>query len=256
MEGDNPRRSVKTTKTIFEIIETLDAKGSASISELSQDLDIVPSTIHKHLNTLESNGYLVKDGAEYRNSLKFLTIGMRTKRENEVMPIARSALYQIAEESGELAWFVLEEHGYAIYLEKAEGEYAVQPFTQIGEREYLHNVAAGKAILAYLPEDRVKKICDQRGLKKFTENTITDRESLLSELKDIRERGYAFNRGETMNNHRAIASPILYKQEVMASIVLSGPKKRMTGDRFEKELPELVMGTANAIELELKKQLG
>ncbi|MFA9517883.1 IclR family transcriptional regulator [Halopenitus sp. H-Gu1] len=255
MEDVEPDRAVKTTNTVFDIVEILDERGGAGVTELADELNMAPSTVHKHLMTLVSNGYIVKEGYEYKIALKFLSIGMNAKRTKRIVEIVRPFLKQVAQESGELAWFVEEEHGYAVFLDKAMGEYAVQPYSQLGGREHLHHSASGKAILAFLPEDKIEKVIELRGLKKLTENTVTDAEQLRSELARIRDRGYAFNRGETVENHRAVASPILHNRDVMGSIVISGPEKRMTGDYFENDLPNLISGTTNAIELELKKQM-
>lgn len=251
---EKPNRTVKTASTIFDIVEVLDELEKAGVTEIAESLDLAPSTVHRHLMTLVDSEYLVKEGTQYRLSLRFLQIGMHIRESHEEIKSIRPYLEQIAEESGELAWFAKEEHGYGIYVEKAEGEYAVQPYTKVGEYEYLHNVAAGKAILAFLPKSYVRNIFEIRELVEYTENTITDLDELFKELEEIREQGYAFNRGETIKNHRAVASPVLVENEVVGSIVISGPKKRMQGERFEQKLPELVSGAANAIELELQKE--
>jgi len=250
-----PKRSVGSVNTVFDIIEELNQEDELGITDLADKLDKAPSTIHKHLSTLQSNGYVVKTGDKYKISLKFFCVGTTAKAREPLVEISAPFLKQIADESGELAWLVQEQHGYAIFLEKEEGDYAVQPYSSVGGREYLHHSAAGKAILAHLSEDQVRRICEVRGMKQLTENTITDIDELLTELNEIKSRGYSFNDGETVENHRAIASPVLYEDQVMGSIVLSGPKNRMTKDRFWEELPELVSGTANAMELELKRKL-
>ncbi|MFB6187002.1 MAG: IclR family transcriptional regulator C-terminal domain-containing protein, partial [Halobacteriaceae archaeon] len=66
----------------------------------------------------------------------------------------------------------------------------------IGARRLPHANAAGKAILAHLPEDVVHDILDRTGLPEHTKHTITSRKELFDELDSIRERGYAVNRGE------------------------------------------------------------
>jgi len=249
-----PKNPIKTTGTIFDIIEYLDEQDGAGVTEIAETFDKAPSTIHSHLQTLVARNYLIKDGTTYRNGLKFLQLGTHVERRIQLSEEVQPFLERAAEETNELAWFVVEEHGRAVYLDKVEGKYAVQPYTQKSEREDIHNIAAGKAILAHLPDERVKEIIDRQGLPQYTEKTITDIEELHSELGEIRERGYAFNRGETFENHRAVACPILHGGEVRGSIVVSGPKNRLKDERFNETIPELLSGIVNAIELELTKK--
>lgn len=249
---NGPNRRVKTADTIFGIIELLDDLEEATGAEIADKMDMAPSTIHDHLMTLLDKEYIVKDGKLYRNSLKFLEIGHHSKKQIKLSSIVPEFLNQMVERTNEIAWFAIEEHGRLIYLNKARGNYAVQPYAELGERVDLHNIAAGKAILAHLPESRVREIIQKHGLKAYTENTITDPDELFEELATIREQGYAQNRDEAIDNFRAVASPIFLDGEVQGSIVLSGPKKRINGERFNADIPELVTGTANAIELEVQ----
>ncbi|MFC6905679.1 IclR family transcriptional regulator [Halalkalicoccus tibetensis] len=253
MTGARDRR-VKSAGTLFDVLDAVHALEGAGVTEAADHVGIAKSTAHDHLSTLVEHEFLVKDGTEYRVGLKPLHYGMGAKNRIELVDAAGPSLEHVVEETDEIAWLVVEEYGLAVYVEKAVGERAVQPYGAIGKRVPLHNIAAGKAILAHLPEERVRAIVDQRGLPAQTERTITDLDELLAELETIRERGYARNDGETFEGFRAVASPILHEGELLGSIVVSGPENRLRGERFETELPDLITGAANAIELSLASQ--
>jgi IclR family transcriptional regulator, acetate operon repressor len=243
--------AVKTAKTISGIIETLDDVEEATLTEIAEELDIPRSTLHPHLSTLTDQGYLVKRDKRYSLSLQFLGFGARVQRRHPLYEISDPMLKQVADQTKEITWLVVEENGKAVCLKKAKGELAIQPYKQIGARLTMHDIAAGKAILAYLPSERVDSILDNHGLPKRTGNTITNRDELYSELEKIRETGVAFNDGESMEGFRAVASPIRPEGNLYGSIVVSGPKNRMRKQRFKEEIPDIVSGAANAIELEL-----
>jgi DNA-binding IclR family transcriptional regulator len=250
--GENTSgRTVSTANKTFEIIEFIDSVGSARLNEIATQLDIANSTAHDHLSTLVNCEYLVKNGYEYQLGLKFLSHGIRVRNQYEVYEAASSSLSQIAEKTGEIVWLVTEEYGRAVYLDKALGEAAIQPYGTIGGRVDLHSIAAGKSILAHLPEDRVNKIIDKWGLNSMTEHTITDSEELKRELDVIRSQGYALNDEESMLGFRAVGAPILVNETPVGSIAVSGPKNRISDDKFEQKFPEIVSGTTNAIELSL-----
>lgn len=248
----DPRdRTVKSADTLFGVLETVHALDGAGVTDVADRLGVAKSTAHDHLSTLIDHEFLIKDGTEYRVGLKPLRYGMGAKNRIELVDAASPSLEHIVQETNEIAWLVVEEYGQAVYIDKAMGERAVQPYGVIGKRVPLHDIAAGKAILAHLPEDRVREIVEKRGLPAQTERTITDLDELLAELATIQERGYARNDGETFDGFRAVASPIVHEDELLGSIVVSGPENRLRNDRFETTFPELVTGAANAIELSL-----
>lgn len=244
-------RRVKTADTIFDIIETLEEKDGATITELSDELDLAASTVHNHLSTLEEKEYVVKDGSTFHVGLKFLYYGMYAKNRRQLMRTAKPVLDELADETDEAALLVVEEHGKAIFLGNSLGDKAIQTYGNIGTRTHLHAIAAGKAILAHLPEDRVQEIIEQHGLPALTEQTMTDRADLLAELEEIREAGFALNRGGRIQGGCAIASALVVDGEVQGAVAVAGPEHRMRGERFTEEFPHEVMGAKNIIELEL-----
>lgn len=247
-------RQVKTADTVFGIIETLHELDGAGVTELADELGMAKSTVHDHLSTMVEKEYLIKEDRTYRLGLRFLDHGMYAKHSLGVSPIVQPNLNQMSDETGEIAWFLVEDYGKGVYLNKAKGERAVQPYGKIGNRVDLHSIAAGKAILAELPEQRVREIIDRHGLEPQTKATITDPDQLFEELETIRETEVAFNDEESLDGHRAVASPVNPNDRLHGAIVVSGPKNRLRGDRFREEIPEIVSGTANAIELELAAQ--
>ncbi|PSQ89215.1 MAG: hypothetical protein BRD45_03965 [Bacteroidetes bacterium QS_8_64_10] len=155
-------------------------------------------------------------------------------------------------QTGERAQFVVEEQGRGIYLYIETGEHAVRTGLSVGQQIYLHSTSAGKVILSLLPDDRVNEILDEYGLPPLTENTITDSNELKSQLDEIRERGYAFNREENIKGLRAVSGPVTDENDILIGVLsVSGPSHRMKGEWFQSGLPDLVLGTANELELRI-----
>jgi DNA-binding IclR family transcriptional regulator len=77
----------------------------------------------------------------------------------------------------------------------------------IGREMLPHSVSSGKALLAYLPEQRVEHILAE-GLPRFTERTITDPAYLREELAQIRQQGYAVAREELEEASSASLVPL------------------------------------------------
>ncbi len=249
--ADTPNRTVNTADTVFDIIDHLRRANGTTVESVAEELDIAESTAHTYLATLLDHEYAIKKGATYYLSLKPLDNGIVVKDNMDLTHAARPVIDDVAKKTEESAWVVTEEHGRGVYLMRSAGEKAVRTRGRVGKRTTMHDIAAGKALLSQLPEPKVEAIVDQFGLPERTENTITDRAELHEELEEIRDRGYATNRGETIEKVWAVASPVVRADEVYGAIGIAGPKHRLSGDRFCEELPDVVLEAADTIEIEL-----
>lgn len=242
---------IKSIDTTFEIVEQLVTLDGAGVSELANHLDMPNSTVHDYLQSLHQRRYVVKEGQQYHVSTRFLEIGGHSRDRRKLFQIAKDEVDELAESTGEHANMMIEEHGEGVFLYTAEGEKAVRLDTHSGMRVPLQTTALGKCILSALSEDEVHDILDRVGLPKVTERTITSREKLFEELSEIDDRGYAFDVEERVQGMSCVAAPVKC-DDIVGAISVSGPTSRMTGERFTEEIPELVMRTANVIEVNLK----
>jgi DNA-binding IclR family transcriptional regulator len=245
-------RTVQAVEIALDIIEVLQEKSEAGVTEIASELDRSKGTVHSQLATLVDNEYVVRDGETYRLSLKFIDLSQSVKDELVGYEIVKEELEDLAEQSGELAQFATEEHGRAVYLYKVGSEKAVQTASSAGDREYLHCLSLGKAMLAHMPEERVDEIIEEYGLPEYTDQTITTRDELMTELAEIRERGYAFDEEEKIEGIRCVAAPVLENGDIFGAISVSGPSTRMRDEFYREELPDLVTRSANVIEINTK----
>lgn len=246
--------TVKATKRTFEILEALRDLDGGGVSEIANHLDMPKTTVFEHLETLHDLGYIVKEGEAngYRIGTGFLDLGGYARKQMKIYDVAKPEIQTLADQTGEHANLMIEEHGRGTFLYKAEGENAVQLDTYDGHRVLLQTTALGKTILAHFPESRVNGILDRYSLPEITENTITEKDELFEELAEIRERGYATDREERVEGMWCVAAPIVSGDgNVHGAVSVSGPKSRMRGERFDDELPNQVLRTANVIEVNL-----
>lgn len=248
----NTERGIKSLKTSFAIIEMLYEQEKLSLTEIAQHLGIANSTAHEHLNTLMEYSFVIRENDSYRLGLRFLDMGTRAQQHfDPLLDASEGTLSSLVEETGETVNLVVEENGIAVYINRRSGERSIPTDAWVGRRRLLHSIAAGKAILATLPRERIEEIIAQRGLEAVTPNTITERDALFNELETIRDKGYAVNDRESHQQVRAIGVPIKVQNSVVGAIGLGGPAERLVGGYFEEELPRLMKASANEIELKL-----
>lgn len=243
---------VKAIGTTLEIAETLVRLDGATVSELQAELERPSSTIHDHLFTLKRLGYVFQDNEEYHVSARFLELGAQRRKNMAIFTVAKPELHRLADEMGEHSGLMIEENGLCVRLYTAKGKKAVKVDDYSGARSKLNVSAPGKAILAHMSERRLEQVLERHGLGEMTQNTITDRDTLMEELATVREMGYAFDRQELFNGMRGVATPLLSNNdEVQGAISVYGPVNRLSDDRFEGEVPQSLLKAANVIEVNL-----
>jgi DNA-binding IclR family transcriptional regulator len=244
--------SVVTVEKTLAIIEYLREVDAATLSEIASELELAKSTVHRHLRTLKRSEYIVEKPEGYALSLKFLDLGEFTRTRDTAYQLVEETVTQLARETEERAQFLVDEHGQAVYVHRANGSHAVTADTHIGKRIPIHASAAGLAILSEFPQARIEAIIEQHGLDAQTNETITDPERLYSELEAIRDRGFSINDQGYIEGLRAIGAPVRDKDgSVIGGLSISGPINRFQGEWFEEELPSLLLGATNELELNI-----
>lgn len=251
-DPDSANNTVKAVETSIRITESLKQQDSASLTELAKETGLSKSNVHKHLATLQKEGFIVKRENEYSLSLRYLDYGGEARLSYPGTQLIKPRITELAQKTGEVAQFMIEERGWSVIVYKATGHQAVSTRTRPGTHLRMHQTASGKAMLSQMPQTKVESILDSRGLKAATENTITDKEEIFEELERTKDRGYALNKGESTRGLQAVSAPILkVNNDVIGACSVSGPKHRMKGQIEEKEVPEIVLSIVNEIELNI-----
>lgn len=244
---------VRTTQTVFRIIQTIFREDTVQLTALAEELGMAKSTMHRHLRTLEELGYVVEEDGFYRIGFKFLRLGEHTRTRIKPYHLAKRKVEELADKTDERAQFIVEEHGRAVYVFRETGKQAVQTDSEIGKRIPLHATAAGKAILAHLPQERVEEIVEVQGLEQLTPNTISSEDTLYNNLESIREKGFSINNGESTEGLRAIGVPVMYEEgSVLGALSVSAPAHRFEEEELEETVQRLILGTANELELNIR----
>jgi len=251
-DAEPDRSTIQSIDTSFAIVTALRKANGAGVTELAEKTDLSKSSVHKHLRSLIKHGCVVKEGEEYRLGLRYLDLGAHVRSQYPGSTEIRHKLRDLAAETGESAQFAVEERGHAVVLHRDVSHSGVYSRGREGRRFPIHQTAAGKAILSQYSDQWVREVVDRYGLPAATPQTISDEAALFDELAEIRDRGVAFNSEESTEGLRSVAVPVTGADgDVLGAVAVAGPTHRLTGDRFNQELPNLVRSVVNEIELNL-----
>lgn len=250
---DFPYR-VQVLDRALGILDLLSTEGpELAPAELSGQLVLHKSTLHRLLQVLEQHRLVDKNpqSGKYRLGLKLFEFGTKAVAQIDVQERVRPYLERLVCETGETAHMCILDRGEMLSLANVESPRTVRTPSTVGHRIPSHCTAAGKAVLAFLPESELNELLKKRTFKSYTRNTITSPSSLKAELQLIRKRGYAMDNEEIEDGLKCIAAPIRdYSGKVIASMSIAGPVFRITRDRAS-SMARSVMEAAKQLSTEL-----
>ncbi len=235
---------VKSVDRALKIIQYVSKeKEGLGVTELASLLDINKSSVYKLLSTLVEHGFIEQDQEtkKYRLGYKYLELSSILLDSIDLRTEAKPYLKKLEQLTNEVIHLVVYDQGEIVYIEKLEGNETLRTHSKIGRRAPIHCTSVGKVILAHLPEHERQALIEKFGLPKHTENTITNREQFLKELKKIYELGYAVEKEENEIGVSCIAAPIFdHRGNVTAAVSISAPSIRMTDERLTQLRPVIM----------------
>jgi DNA-binding IclR family transcriptional regulator len=249
-------RSVQRALSLLEILGSY--SRSVGISELSSQVELPVSTVHRLLATLVDAGFVFQNSEDgkYQVGLRAFQVGRAYLHQTTLLDVARLAMRELSSKSGESVNLAVRDGNYAVYVDQVESYQVLKLFTRTGSRVSLHCTGVGKVFLASFSRDEVEAYLSETELVPRTPNTIADPDTLRPHLENIRKRGYAIDDEEFEVGVRCVAAPIYdYRDEVVAALSVSGPAQRVTRSSVI-QIAELVTEAANNISRQLGYSAG
>jgi len=236
----------------FKVLEALArSPGSRTLTDLAAECGMSKSNVHRLLGTLEECGYVGRDAdtRTYKATLRLWELGVRVYSRLDLRTYAVRHLRELARVTEETTHLSVFDGEGVLYLDTVDGIHAVRTYVNVGDRAPAYCSSTGKAILAYLPEETIRRVSSD--LKPFTENTVRTAAQLRSDLELIRQRGYAETHGEyragVLGFSAAIRTP---SGEPIGAIGVAGPEERMQQRDIEATI-QAVLTAARRIETDL-----
>ncbi|MFC4986674.1 IclR family transcriptional regulator [Saliphagus infecundisoli] len=250
---DTTKKSIKSTQTAFDIIETIANRDRPTVTEIASAVEHSRSTVHYHLKTLKRNRYVIQDDDGLRLGLRMTGLGDIARQQHGLSGVVEESADNLAREADADACVAVKERNKLVWLYRATNRDLSEFPADPGRETTIHSTAYGQAILAYTSTETVDMIVESQGLPAETERTLRTREKLDKRLSMVRELGVAYSSEEHTEGISSIAAPILDEStdEVLGAIGISNhhdeindPYKHPKAQRFSDELPRLVKQTA------------
>ena len=240
MEEKNP---IQVADRLFHVLELLADQGPMQLMDIAAEEELNKTTAFRVLRSLMHLGYVRQDPSDGRYSLTFRIVGLadKVREQTDMIGFLHPYLEELSGQIRETIHLVMLEESFspdtdteATYVDKVESPYnAVRMVSRVGGRIPLYCSGVGKALLADMSDDQIRRIWDNSDIKKITDYTITDPAELIKVIGQVREKGYALDNEENEIGVRCVAAalpPIPGRGRFAFSI--SAPAARMDDERI------------------------
>lgn len=228
---------VKTLYKALQILECFNENNpELGITDISKKLGLFKSNVFNILSTFEKTGYIERnpENNKYRLGVKVLELAYVVNTNMDFRKQILPLLHDIAQQTNEVVYLGIPHEHEVVYLEMVLPKNILPPRLVMGEKAPIYSTAIGKSMMAYFSDEQISQVV-KAGLKKITDNTITDKKRLLDELSEIRTRGYAIDNMENEYGIKCIGKALLNRKgQVVAGISVSGPSLRFSDERMSK----------------------
>jgi len=225
---------VKSLYKALRILECFNVHNpELGITEISEQLGLYKSNVHNIVDTFVKAGYLEQnpENEKYRLGMKILELGNVISSNMNIRKLMLPYMQELADYTNETVYLGMPSEAEVIYLDSSSPKNQLSTRSMLGVKAPLYCTGIGKAMLAFLPEV-TDSLC-ARGLRRYTDHTITDPAELQAELTAIRSRGYSIDNMEHEYGIKCVGMPILNKKrQLVAGISVSGPSLRFDDEKI------------------------
>lgn len=209
-------RTVSRVMTILELVAA--APDGITLATMVRELDAAKSSIHGLVKGLVAIGYLSEEDGTYRlgPAVTFLLAPGGPGLELSARPVMK----QLQRDFDETVMLATRIGDSVTYIDTVESTQLIRYSAPLKVRRPMWPTSTGKCFLAHLGDAR------RASYLRDHFSSQSERESAAAELAEVRRNGYAVNRGETLPDISAVASPIVTKGRVLACLAIAGPSPR------------------------------
>ena len=210
-----------------------------SVSELSEKLDLAPSSTHRVLASLKDNHFVVQDeeSKKYRIGYKLFTLCAGISGNNSLLVTARPVMKALSKEIDKTIVLCVMEQDHIINVDCIERGDSSMYMVKTGRQMPLYSTSAGRVFSAYMNRDRVFRLYNRTERTASTPYTKTELDDLCRELDQIRTQGYALIDEELQLGIQGVACPVFDTNgKVTAALAFTCMKQPggMESDMIEK----------------------
>ena len=233
------------------------ARPVLGIADLASELGMSRSTTHRYVITLARLGYLVQGARrKYSLALGVTDLGIATMSATDLREHAHFYLQELCARTGFTVSLSTLDGPEVMLVDRMRGARRAQRLIDLGHtpgsRLPVHCTAAGKLLLADLPDQLQREWLGDLQLVKHGPKTIKSKTALREELRRIHDESLAVADEELAPDMLAIAAPVRSStRETIAAASMTAHSSTITLDELIDALGPHLISTADRISARL-----
>ncbi len=252
---------LKVANRTLELLEFIctSPKKEFTVSELSRAFQTDKASIYRMLRVLTERGYLRQDkkAGSYMLGLKLLELGAQTTEKIGLLDIVLPFMERLSLEIQETINLGVMNETKVVYIHKIESPHFLRTDLRVGTTVPSYSTGLGKAMLAFYSRRDLEEMFKAEELVLHTNKTICNMGSLIKELEQIKEKGYAVDNEEYLPGIVCIAAPLLDRHnKAIAAISVAGPIVRLENkqiDQVGKKLRDIALEISHSFGCPVEK---
>ena len=203
------------------LLEFSEGSDRWSVGDLCLKTGLKKSQVSKNFAGFREHGLLMQNRRtrEYCVGLRTMALAGQYLKSNMLSREALSPMRRVVNLTEHTATLCVLDGIDVMYLLSVESEQFIDHGWRAGSYIPFHATAAGKLLVAFLPEDEIDRTIAAKGMPRITPTTICDADTLKAEFQDIRKNGVAVTHSEGTPGGGARAVPVFgERQQVIAAL--------------------------------------
>lgn len=238
----------KPTERVLDILLLLSkSKHGLNLTEISEQTNIPKSTISPILKTMVEMKFTSLDvNNKYTIGINSYKVGQSFEDSFDFLEVIKQYMKKIVNECNEICQIGIYNDGDVVYISKEEPSQSIKLISSVGKAIPAYSTALGKSLLSQFTDEEIKEVY-KNGLKSITVHTITNIDTLLKDIQNVRKYGYSYENSESTLDVECIAVPLYNNNNLFASISISIPSFRASEEK-NNQIIELLIDYKEKIE--------
>jgi len=196
-----------------------------SLSDISRAVDLHKSTVHRLLASLQAKGFVRKHPQSDRYFLGWSVLELISGiyQSDELSSVVLPEMTHLRDAMGETVLLYVRSGYERIRIQAVETNEPIRRSLDIGNTYPLYLGAAGKVLLAYSDPEVLQVVMQDAAFP----DHLTEA-SLMKQLEEIRQAGYAISFRERDPDSAAMAAPVFGRNGFLAALSVTGSAMHLT----------------------------
>jgi DNA-binding IclR family transcriptional regulator len=231
------RSPVRSVARAVDLLVAL-GRGPQQLGPLSAEVGLSKATAYRILTTFRQKEMVLQDSSSgaYQLGPACIHLASSLVDGRAGFPFdAEKELDGLRSSTGETVTVHVRLGPSRICIRELPSSQAIRYTAGLGATVGVHVGSAGKVLLAFMADADRSRLLQSLDLQPLTSSTIHDRNSLLTELEDIRRRGVAVSKGERVEGAVGVSAPVFDSAgRILAAVSVLGPESRLGPEQVER----------------------